>query len=111
MDLDVTVLTLTTALAGILGILIDSLGDGLLVGDLRRADIRLDLELAEQTVDDDLQMELAHTGDDGLTGLFVRVGLERRVFLSQLHQRDAHLLLTALVLGSMATRITARGIP
>ena len=44
-------------------------------------------------------MELTHTGDDGLTGLFIGVGLEGRVFLSQLHQRDAHLLLTGLGLG------------
>ena len=43
------------------GVLIDGLGEGLLIGDLRRTDVRLDLELAEQTVDDDLQMELAHT--------------------------------------------------
>ena len=47
-DLDMTVLALTAALAGILGVLIDGLGDGLLIGDLRRADVRLDLELAEQ---------------------------------------------------------------
>ena len=53
MDLDVTVLTLTTALTGVLGILIDSLGDGLLVGDLRSADIRLDLVLTEQAVDNE----------------------------------------------------------
>ena len=94
-----TVLTLTTALTGVLGILIDGLGDGLLIGDLRCADVGLDLVLAEQTVDDDLQMELAHTGDDGLTGLFVSVGLEGRVLLGQLHQRNAHLLLTGLGLG------------
>ena len=60
MDLDVTVLTLTTALTGVLGILIDSLSDGLLVGDLRSADIRLDLVLTEQAVDNDLQMELPY---------------------------------------------------
>ena len=34
---------------------LDRLGDGLAVGDLRLADIGLDLELAHQAVDDDLQ--------------------------------------------------------
>ena len=41
-------------------------------------------------------MQLAHTGNDGLTRLFVGVGLKRRVLLGQLHQGDAHLLLTGL---------------
>src|SRR3954447_15326662 len=33
---------------------------GLAVGDLRTADVRLDVELALETVDDDLQVQLAH---------------------------------------------------
>ena len=64
------------------------------------ADVRLDLELTEQTVDDDLQMELAHAGDDGLTSLLIGVGLEGRILFGQLCQRDAHLL----VAGQMCIR-------
>ena len=42
------------------------LGDALAVGHLRPAHVGVDLELAQQPVDDDLQMQLAHAGDDGL---------------------------------------------
>ncbi len=98
-DADVAVLALTAGLAGILGVLLHRLLDGLLVGDLGCAHVGLHLELAEQTVDDDLQVELAHAGDDGLTGLLVGVGREGGVLFSQLHQRQAHLLLAGLGLG------------
>ena len=74
LDLDVTVLALTTRLAGVLGLLVGFLANGLAVSNLGSADVCLDLELAEQTVDDDLQMELAHAGDDGLAGLFIGPG-------------------------------------
>ena len=67
-----------------------------LVGNLRGAHVGLHLELTQQTVDDDLQMELAHAGDDGLAGLLVGIGAEGGVLLSQLCQRDAHLLLAGL---------------
>ena len=91
-----TVLALTTRLTSVLGLLVGLLADGLTVSDLRCADVSLDLELTEQTVDDDLQMELAHAGDDGLTSLFVGVGLEGRILFGQLCQRDAHLLVAGL---------------
>src|SRR3712207_8876909 len=43
------------------------------------ADVGLDLELAPHAVDEDLQVELAHPGDDGLAGLLVEADLEGRV--------------------------------
>ena len=39
------------------------------VGDLRLADVGLDLELALHAVDEDVEVELAHAADDGLAGL------------------------------------------
>ena len=45
--------------------------DGLFVVDLRRTLIDLHSELAFQTVYDDLQVELTHTADDGLSCLMV----------------------------------------
>ena len=47
------------------------LGDRLAIGHLRRADIRIHAIFAAQPVDDDLQMQLAHAGQDGLAGLLV----------------------------------------
>ena len=39
-------------------------------------------------------MELTHTGDDRLSGVFVSISLKGRVFFRQLSQRDTHLFLT-----------------
>ena len=85
------------------------LGDGLLVRDLRSADIRLDAELAQKAIDDDLQMELTHAGDDGLARFLVRVGLEGGVFLASLPRAMSIFSCPALVLGSIATRMTGSG--
>src|SRR5215218_200347 len=78
---------------------LDSLGlaaDRLAIGDLRPADVRVDLELAQHAVDEHLEVQLAHAGDLGLAGLFVRADLEGRVLLGQAAERDAHLLLVDL---------------
>ena len=58
-DLDpaVTVLAVTTGLTDVAAFGLRRLADGLTIGNLRRADGRLNLELAQQTVNDDLQME------------------------------------------------------
>ena len=61
LDLDVAVLAFTAGLTGVLGdpdrpdVRMVSL-----VGNLRCAHVGLHLELAQQAVDDDLQVELAH---------------------------------------------------
>ena len=73
--------------------------DRLLVGDLGLADVRLHLELAHHAVDDDLEVQLAHAGDDRLAGLLVRAHAERRVLLGELRERRRHLLLVDLGLG------------
>jgi hypothetical protein len=83
-------------LAHELAFLLDRLADGLAVGDLRLADVGLDVELALHAVDEDLQVQLAHAGDDGLAGLFVGAHAEGRIFLRQAAQGDAHLLLVGL---------------
>ena len=55
-DFDMTVLTGTAGLPLVLALVVDLLANGLLVGNLRVTDIGFHLELAEQTVNDDLQM-------------------------------------------------------
>ena len=79
--------------------LLDLLGDRLAVSDLRLADVGLDLELAAHTVDQHLEVQLAHAGDDRLTGLLVGANLEGRILLGQALDRRAELLLVALGLG------------
>src|SRR4029079_15758314 len=57
----VAVLAAASGLAHELALdLLDRAPEGLAVGDLRPADVRVDLELAHQAVDDDLEVELAH---------------------------------------------------
>lgn len=50
--------------------------------NLRLAHIGLYLEFSQQSVYDDFQMQLTHTGDDSLTGFPVGIGFERRIFFS-----------------------------
>ena len=69
------------------------LGDRFPVGNLGFADIAFDVELSPHSVHDDVQMEFAHAGNDGLTGFRIGIGLEGRIFLAQLGQREVHLVL------------------
>ena len=85
------------------------LRDRLLVGDLRLADVRVDLELAQQAVGDDLEVQLAHAGDDRLAGLLVDGDAEGRILLGEALEGLASLSMSALVLGSMAIEMTGSG--
>ncbi len=95
-DLRVAVLALAARLADEPALARDVLADRLAVRDLGLADVRADVELAHHAVDDDLEVELAHPGDDRLVRLLVRVDAERRVFLHELRERHAHLFLVGL---------------
>ena len=63
---DVTVLAAATGLAHELALRLDRAADRLAIGDLWLADVGLDLELTLHAVDDDFEVQLTHTGDDGL---------------------------------------------
>ncbi len=89
-------LAAAAGLADELALDLAGVADGLAIGHLRLADIGFDAELAAHAVDDDVQVQLAHPGNDGLRGLLVGLHPERRVFLGQLAQGDAHLLLVGL---------------
>src|SRR5207245_7482345 len=93
---DVTVLAASTRLPDEPPVRLRLLADRLLVGDLRPAHVRLDLELPQQAVLDDLQVQLAHTGDDRLTRLLIRPDAERRVLGREPPERGAQLLLVRL---------------
>ncbi|CAH0320281.1 hypothetical protein SRABI106_04338 [Rahnella aquatilis] len=47
---------------------------------LRFADVGFHTELPFHTVDDDFQMQFAHTGNDRLAGFLIGADTERRVF-------------------------------
>src|SRR5581483_279120 len=85
-------LAATAGLLRVFVLALHLLRDRFAVRDLGLADVRLDLELALQAVADDVEVELAHAGDDRLAGLFVRVDAERRVLRGELLETDAELL-------------------
>jgi hypothetical protein len=70
--------------------------NGLTVGDLRFAHIRFDVEFALHALDDDLEMQFAHAGQNRLTSLGIGIHLQRRIFVDQLVDCDAQFLLVRL---------------
>ncbi len=90
--------------------LLRAVPDRLAIRHLRTADVGLHAELPAQPVDDDLQVQLAHAGDDRLCpspGRCARgtSGPRRPAWPG----RCASLSWSALVFGSMATSITGSG--
>src|SRR5712691_1034427 len=94
---DVAVLAAAARLADELALdVLDTFADRFAVGDLRAAHVGIDLEFPPHALDDDLEVQLAHAADDGLGGLGIGVHAERGIFLGQLRQRDAQLVLIGL---------------
>src|SRR5574344_1009539 len=58
--------------------------DGFAVVDLRFADIGFNAEFTAHTVDEDIELKLADTTNDGLASFIIGMDTEGRVFLSQL---------------------------
>ena len=96
LDDDVAVLAAATGLLDQFAFAVRRRGDRLAIGDLRLARVRVDLELAQHAVANDLEVQLAHAGDDRLAGVFVGEDLEGRIFFGQPLQRDRHLFLVLL---------------
>jgi len=89
--------------AGLLGVLVIDVhhraGDGFAVCHFRFSDVRLHLELPQQTVHQNIQVKFSHAGDNGLTGVFILTNLKSRVFFRQFHQRIRHLFLVCFGFG------------
>ena len=79
--------------------LVDAAGDGLAVSDARPADVGLDLEVAEHSSFDDVEMKFAHASDDELAGFGIGVIPEGGVFLGEPSEDVAELLLVGAALG------------
>ena len=93
---NVGVLAAAAGLPDELAFLLDRGTNRFTVGDLRLADIGQDVELPAHPIDDDIEVQLAHSGDDRLPRLLIGVHAERRIFLGQLPERNTHLLLIGL---------------
>ena len=91
-QVDVAVLAGAARLLDVLVLALGGLRDRLAVGDLGRVDLRLDAVLALEAVDDDLEVELAHAGDDRLLRLLVVGHDEGRVLVRQRLQAHRELL-------------------
>src|SRR4030095_2310514 len=63
LEVDIAVLTAAARLPHVAALRLGLLADRLAIRDLRLADVGLDPELAQEPVDDDLQVELAHPVD------------------------------------------------
>src|SRR5439155_21667227 len=92
-DLRVAILAAAAGLTDVAPFALRGTRERFLVRDLGTADARLDAELALEPVDDDLEVQLAHACDHDLSGLFVGLDAERRVFRHQLAETDAELFL------------------
>ena len=95
-DEDVAELPAPAGLPDESALLLDGPADGLPVCNLRPSDVGVDTELAPEPVDDDLEVQLAHAGDDRLARLLVARDPERGVFLGELAERDPHAILIRL---------------
>src|SRR5215831_3327230 len=71
-------------------------GDRFAARDLRFTGVRLYFELAEHAVTNDFQVQLAHSRDDGLAGVLVRVDAESRIFFGEPLQGSRHFFLVQL---------------
>ncbi len=89
-----SVLSTTTGLFCIFVFLVNRLGNGFLVSNLRSTNVSFHLEFTKQTVNDDFQMELTHTCDNGLSCFLIGMSTEGRIFFCKFCKRFTHLGLT-----------------
>src|SRR5690606_37995574 len=75
-DLDASELTRTTGLLLVRVVDFRLAGDRLTISNLRSTDVRFNLELTTHTVDDDVQVKLAHASDDRLAGFLAALNAE-----------------------------------
>src|SRR4051794_2361580 len=77
LELDMRVLSTATSLLLEYFFSGSSLRNGFAIGDLRLADICFDAEFAFHAIDDDLEVQLAHAGNNCLAGFVIGRNIER----------------------------------
>ena len=91
-DDTVTILTATAGLTDKFHIGFRRFAQRFTVRHLRSTGIGFDFEFTDQAIQNNFQMQLTHTGDDGLTGFFVTVDPEGRVFIRESDQTFGQLV-------------------
>jgi len=103
-DVDVCELTLAAGLFLVPVGLLDGFFDGFAIGDLGFFQDHFDAELALEFFDSDLDMHLAHPGQDHLLGFLVPLHLQSRVLLHQPLERTVDLVFIPFALGFQGER-------
>ena len=85
-DPNVAVLAAPAGLAHKPPLLLDFLANRFLVRHLGLANVGADVKFAQQTIDDDFQVQFTHAGDNGLAGFLIGSDLKRRIFGGKLLQ-------------------------
>jgi len=76
---------------------------------LRLADVGLDIEFALHAIDDDLKVQLTHSGDDRLAGFLIRMHAEGGSSFARRCSATPIFSWSTLVFGSTATEMTGTG--
>ena len=95
-NLTMSILSTSAGLLRILAVYVYRLSKCFLVSNLRCAYVRLYLELTEKSVNNNLQMKLAHSGNNRLACIRVSMSTECRVFLCKFGKRLAKFALRSL---------------
>ncbi len=96
---NVTVLSAASRLPDVFSFRLSRFLDRFLVSNLRPADVSLNLEFSFHPVNQNFQMQLSHSGDDGFSRFRIPLDREGRIFLSQFFQCKSHFFLVCLGLG------------
>ncbi len=90
----VSVLTFTARLTLVHTFRVASLTERFAVSNLRRANVCFDFEFPQKSVNDNVEVKLAHTRDNRLTRFLVCIRFESGVFFGKLNKRQSHLFLS-----------------
>ncbi|CAB4807268.1 unannotated protein [freshwater metagenome] len=97
---DLGVLTCSTSLLLVqVGVAVNDLGDGFTVGNLGLTHCCFYSELSHHAVNEDLEVQLAHARNQGLTSFFIGLNPEGGVFFRERIQSLRHFVLISLGLG------------
>ena len=75
------------------------LADGFFVCNLRSSDITLYFKPTFHPVNENFQVQLAHTPDDRLIGFLIAFDFKRRIFFAESLKRKPHTFLIVFCLG------------